>query len=249
LKDYGYAGIDESSKVRHLLKCIKTNELDVCKMQVMVSPNLCDDFTATVQLYANFIKQMQAEKSQLNVSEVSFAHWTKGEGNNSYGKRCSSGISYVSNATVYDRFFEKHEYHALTSEQNNTLCIKRPNRGHAGNGQGCGGNNNGKGGGKVPQAVNLKSMSRSIATPGGKFYKFNIPHDDGDQEEDPSEKEEGTSNSSNSSLTQQSKKKKRRGKWKLNLSAFTMRMGYVGRVGGISRSDLDYHTDVSVVGK
>jgi hypothetical protein len=77
LKDYGYAGIDESSKVRHLLKCIKTNELDVCKMQVMVSPNLCDDFTATVQLYANFIKQMQAEKSQLNVSEVSFARGKK----------------------------------------------------------------------------------------------------------------------------------------------------------------------------
>jgi hypothetical protein len=31
LKDYGYAGIDDSSKVRHLLKGIKTSELDVCK--------------------------------------------------------------------------------------------------------------------------------------------------------------------------------------------------------------------------
>jgi hypothetical protein len=33
LKDYGYAGIDVSSKFRHLLKGIKTTELDVCKMQ------------------------------------------------------------------------------------------------------------------------------------------------------------------------------------------------------------------------
>jgi heptaprenylglyceryl phosphate synthase len=31
LKDYGYAVIDDSSKVRHLLKGINTTELDVCK--------------------------------------------------------------------------------------------------------------------------------------------------------------------------------------------------------------------------
>jgi hypothetical protein len=43
LKDYGYAGIDDSSKVRHLLKGIKTSELDGCKAQVMASPSLRDD--------------------------------------------------------------------------------------------------------------------------------------------------------------------------------------------------------------
>jgi hypothetical protein len=48
LKDYGYAGIDDSSKVRNLLKGIKTSELDVCKAQVMASPSLRDDFAATV---------------------------------------------------------------------------------------------------------------------------------------------------------------------------------------------------------
>jgi hypothetical protein len=50
LKYYGYAGIDDSSEVRHFLRCIKTTELDVCKMQVMASPTLPDDFTATVEL-------------------------------------------------------------------------------------------------------------------------------------------------------------------------------------------------------
>jgi hypothetical protein len=31
LKDYGFAGIDDSSKVHHLLKGINTTELDVCR--------------------------------------------------------------------------------------------------------------------------------------------------------------------------------------------------------------------------
>jgi hypothetical protein len=73
LKDYGYAGIDDSSKVRHLLMGIKTTELDVCKMQVMASPSLRDDFAATNELYSTFIKKIKAENPQLNVSEVSFA--------------------------------------------------------------------------------------------------------------------------------------------------------------------------------
>jgi hypothetical protein len=55
-KDYGYAGIDDSSKVRHLLKGIKTTELDVCKTQVMASPSLRDDFAVTVELYSTFIE-------------------------------------------------------------------------------------------------------------------------------------------------------------------------------------------------
>jgi hypothetical protein len=61
MKDYGYTGIDDSSKVHHLLKEIKTTELDVCKAQVMASPSLRDNFAASVELYSNFIKQMKAE--------------------------------------------------------------------------------------------------------------------------------------------------------------------------------------------
>jgi hypothetical protein len=61
LKDYGEAGNDDSSKVCHLLKGIKTTELDVFKKQVMASPSLCDDFTATIEIYATFIKQMKVE--------------------------------------------------------------------------------------------------------------------------------------------------------------------------------------------
>jgi hypothetical protein len=130
LKDYGHAGIYDSSKVRHLLKGIKTTELDVCKTQVMASPSLSDNFSATVELYSTFIKQMKTENPQLNVSEVSFARGKAGK--NSYGKRHSTGISNVSNAAVDDRFFEKHEYNALTPDQNKTLRLKRLKRGHVG---------------------------------------------------------------------------------------------------------------------
>jgi hypothetical protein len=242
LKDYGYTIIDDSSKVRHLLKGIKTTELDVCKMQVIASPSLCDDFASTIELYSTFINQMKAENPQLNVSEVSFA-WGKG-GKNSFGKRGSAGISNVSNTAVDDRFFEKHEYNALTPEQNNMLRLKCLKRGHVGNGHGGNGNGTGKGNGKGPT---LKSLTRSIAALATKFDKFNFTDDDDDDES--SEEEEGTSNRSNADLTRQSKKKKRGGNWKANLSAFTMRLGSVGRVEEGNRSDLDSHADFCVCGK
>jgi hypothetical protein len=105
LKDYGYAGIDDSSKVRHLLKGIKTTELDVCKTHVMASPSLRDGFASTVEFYSTFIKQMKAENTQLNVSGVSLSRGKAGT--NSFGKRSYSGISNVSNAVVDDRFLSR----------------------------------------------------------------------------------------------------------------------------------------------
>jgi hypothetical protein len=73
---------------------------------------------------------MKAENHQLDVSEVSFARGKAGK--NSYVKRHSTGISNVSNAAVDDRFFEKHEYNALTTDKKNTLRLKRLKRGQVG---------------------------------------------------------------------------------------------------------------------
>jgi hypothetical protein len=162
----------------------------------MASTSLHDDFASTFELYSTFIKQMKAENPQLKVSEVSFA-LGKG-GKNSFGKRGSAGISNVSNAAVDDRFFENHKYHVLTPEQKNTLRLKRPKRGHVGNGHG----GNGKGNGKGPT---FKSLTHSIAALATKSDKFNLPDDD----DESSEEEEGTSNRSNADLTRQIKKKKR----------------------------------------
>jgi hypothetical protein len=203
LKYYGYAGIDDSSKVRHLLKGIKTTELDVCKAQVMASPSLHDYFAETVELYSTFIKQLKAENPQLNVSEVSFACGKAGK--NSYGKRHSTGISNVSNANVDDIFFEKHEYNAITPDQNNTLRLKRLKRGHVGKSHTGAGNNNGKNNGK---AATIKSLTRSIAALSTKIDNFSLP-DDNEDEDEYLDEEEGTSSRSNTALNLQSKKKKR----------------------------------------
>jgi hypothetical protein len=103
----------------------------------MASPSLRDYFSSTVELYSTFIKQMNAENIQLNVSEVSVA---RGKGGN------------VSNTSVDDRFFEKHKYHALTPQQNNTLRLKRLKHVHVGNGHGGNGHGeNGNGTGKGPK--------------------------------------------------------------------------------------------------
>jgi hypothetical protein len=148
---------------------------------------------------------MKAENPQLNVSEVSFALGKAGK--NSFGKRNSTGISNVSNAAVDDRFFEKHEYHALIPDQKNTLRLKRIKRGHVGKGHTGNGNGNGKNSGKRPT---IKSLTRSITALSTKIDKFSLPDDDDDddEEDESSDEEEGNSNRSNAALTHQSNKKK-----------------------------------------
>jgi hypothetical protein len=178
LKDYVYAGIDDSSKVRHLLKGVKTTELDVCKMQVMAIPSLRDDFAATFELYSTFINQMKVENPQLNVSEVRFARGKVDK--NSFGKRNSSGMSNVSNAAVDDRFFEKYEYHALTPDQNNMPRLKRLKRGHVGKGHSGNGNGTGKSSGKGPM---INSLTCSIAVLTTKIDKFSLPDDYEDEDD------------------------------------------------------------------
>jgi hypothetical protein len=155
----------------------------------MASPSLRDNFGATFELYSTFIKKMKAEKLQLNVSEVSFARGKAGK--NSYGKRHSTGISNVSNAAVDDRFFEKHEYNALTPDQKNTIILERLKSVHVGNIHTGTGNNTGKNNGK---GATLKSLTRSIAALSTKIDKFSLPDDDDDDES--SDDEEVTSNRS-----------------------------------------------------
>jgi hypothetical protein len=105
---------------------------------------------------------------------------------------------------VDDRFFEKHEYNALTPDQKNTLRLKRHKRGHVGKSHTGAGNNNGK---KNGEGVTIKSLTCSIAALSTKIDKFSLP-DDNEDEDESSDEEEGTSNRSNSALTRQSNNKK-----------------------------------------
>jgi hypothetical protein len=167
----------------------------------MDSPSLRDNVAETVELYSTFIKQMKAENPQLNFSEVSFARGRAGK--NSYGKRHSTVISNVSNAAADDRFFEKHEYNALTPDQNNSIRLKHLNRGHVGKIHTGTGNKNGKNNGK---GATIKSLTRSIAALSTKIDKFSFPEEDDDEDES-SDEEEGNSNRYNADLTLQRKKK------------------------------------------
>jgi hypothetical protein len=154
---------------------------------------------------------MKAENPQLNVYEVSFARGKAG--NNSYGKRNSTGISNISNAAVDDRFFEKIEYHALTTGQSNTIRLKRLKRGHVGKGHTRNGNGNGKNSGN---GDTIKYIAYSIAALSTKIDKFSLPDDD-DDEYEYSDEEEGTSNRSNAALNLQIKNNKRGNNEKANL--------------------------------
>ena len=57
LKDHGYAGIDDRSKVCHLQEGIKTSSLDSVKNTILDSSTLRSDLTACVALYTDFIQQ------------------------------------------------------------------------------------------------------------------------------------------------------------------------------------------------
>ena len=54
---HGYAGIDNRSKVRHLVAGIKTTALDSVKTRIMSDAALRQDFDACVNLYKDVIKQ------------------------------------------------------------------------------------------------------------------------------------------------------------------------------------------------
>ena len=55
LVQHGYAGINEYSKVRHLLDGIKMNKLDTAKGQIWASPTLQNNFDDCLMLFQDFI--------------------------------------------------------------------------------------------------------------------------------------------------------------------------------------------------
>jgi hypothetical protein len=144
----------------------------------MAGPSLRDNFAATVELYATFIKQIKAENPQFNISEVSFAH--RNAGKNSFDKRHSTRISNVSNTAVDDRFIEKHEYNALTPDHKNMIMLKRLKSGHVGKVHTGNGTSNGKNNGK---GATIKSLTHSIVALSTKIDKFSFPEDDEEEDE------------------------------------------------------------------
>jgi hypothetical protein len=63
LKEYGYSGIDERSKVRHLLHGIKTPSLETVKTRILSDATLRNSFDACVNLIQDCIHQTGARRS------------------------------------------------------------------------------------------------------------------------------------------------------------------------------------------
>ena len=124
LKPHGYAGIDERSKVRHLIAGIKTSNLEVVKTQILSNATLRNDFEACVNLFQDFIKQNRSEVKDFTVAGV------KTNTQNDTNKSTEADMS------VEDRYYNRSEYSKLTNAQKLGLKLKREKRGQKKGSQG-----------------------------------------------------------------------------------------------------------------
>jgi hypothetical protein len=146
---YGYAGIDEASKVRRLNAGIKTDKLNAPKAQIMSSRTLQDNFDEAVGLYQDFIAQSRTsnDNDEFNVSGFEGSSGGgagggegRGRGSGRYGGRGRGGgrgggrgrgrggdrkRKGGSGGDVEDRHYSPAEYAELNSEQKTKLKALR----------------------------------------------------------------------------------------------------------------------------
>lgn len=116
LVEHGYSGIDNRSKVRHLIDGIDCSPLDNVKLQIMSDPKLLVDFDASVNLFKDFLKQVNSGKRDVTVAAAK----TK-----ETGKNVKSGKHVEPDLTVADRYYSQPEYAKLTPAQKAGLREKR----------------------------------------------------------------------------------------------------------------------------
>ena len=122
LKGHGHAGIDDGSKVYHLIAGIKTSALDSVKTRIMSDAALRTDFEACVNLYKDFIKQSSALQNP--VIGISAATTKK--------RKAASFEDDLQGVEVEDRYYSNKEYKKLSSEQKAKLKSMRDERGAKG---------------------------------------------------------------------------------------------------------------------
>ena len=95
MKQHGYSGIDERSKVRHLTNGIKTKALDSVKTQILSSAALRNDFSACVNLFQDFIDQdANQETKTVTIAAI----------------RTSDDGDVQPDMSVEDRYYNRKEY-------------------------------------------------------------------------------------------------------------------------------------------
>ena len=119
---YGHAGIDERSRVRHLLAGIKTTELDTIKSTIMASPQYRSDFSGCVTLFKDFIAQRKSSKDaglEMNISATGTSK-----------KHVRFSDEQGGSKKVEDRYYKYEEYAKLSKDQRSALAKLREARGH-----------------------------------------------------------------------------------------------------------------------
>ena len=136
LTSHGHSGIDERSKVRHLLKGIKTFKLDAVKTTILASDALRSDFGCCVTLYKDFQLQNEgvAGDDSRNISKVDVDDENEGEGGNnrngrrSGGGRRKRGRDDEDERECEDRYYISEEYSKLSKANKNWLRLTRNKR-------------------------------------------------------------------------------------------------------------------------
>jgi hypothetical protein len=126
LVQFGYSGIDEGSKVRYLVRGVKTDKLDTVKTSILGRADLRNDFTASATLFKDFIEQMKSQQPDHDITIAAVG------GNNKNDDDSNSSIEgnkkVIPDMSIEPRFYSKKEYGRLTPEQRAGLFAKRESR-------------------------------------------------------------------------------------------------------------------------
>ncbi|HSN24564.1 MAG TPA: hypothetical protein VLS45_10470 [Methylomicrobium sp.] len=130
LKAHGYAGMDETSRVRRLLTGIRTDKLNIVKSQVLANPDLSCNFERTVNLFKDYIAQTKSlQSSSGNSASIAGVHADSKKKKGTDGKDNKKwDHAQISQVKVQDRYYTKEEYNKLSKEEKKALHEMRKKR-------------------------------------------------------------------------------------------------------------------------
>jgi hypothetical protein len=189
LVEYGYSGIDEGSKVRYLVRGVRTQALDTVKANILASPVLRNDFTAAAGLFKDFIEQMKSNQPDRDITIAGVATGPHDADSDS----SSEPTKVKPDMTVDERYYNRQEFANLISEQKAGLTAKREARDARGGGKGrgrgrSGSNGNNKWKNRKQQPVTLSKAS--IAAVASAMKNATIADNDDDDPNSDSEPDE-----------------------------------------------------------
>jgi hypothetical protein len=127
LVQYGYSGIDEGSKVRYLVRGVRTQSLDTVKANILASATLRNNFTAASGLFKDFIEQMKSHQPDRDIT-IAGVGTGAGDGDSDSGTEQLATTKVKPDMNVDERYYSRKEFANLTPEQKAGLTAKRDAR-------------------------------------------------------------------------------------------------------------------------